>query len=209
MTSQEWLRILGLFSSENRRLSSDHIAICNFKVWSREGDAWCLVIEHKGMALSCIRWSSDSIWGKGSSQRSSTEKTPQGIGHCLRPIEYSSSVWTMHLDAWFKFQVSLYGIKSWTQWSLWVPSNSGSFINLWKYRELQPQLSTWPRASRPAQARNQEGPGMREALTFYPHIRACNPNNLFDFNICYFLSFLVMGAFFTMVSSCPTEVNEK
>lgn len=64
MTYQDWLRILGLFSSEKRRLSYLHLAICNTSRCEAEREtlisfAQCLVIKHKGMALSCIRCSLD------------------------------------------------------------------------------------------------------------------------------------------------------
>jgi len=34
----------------------------------------------------------------------------------------------MLLDIWFNFQVALCGVKSWTWWSSWVPSNSGEWF---------------------------------------------------------------------------------
>ena len=37
----------------------------------------------------------------------------------------SRSIWTMLSDIGFEFWVALCGARSWTWWSLWVPSNSG------------------------------------------------------------------------------------
>lgn len=72
--NDDWLRVPGLFSSEKRRLSSDHIPVCSPSRCRAQSEtlissAQCLVIEHKGMALSCIRWSLDRMWGQGSSLR--------------------------------------------------------------------------------------------------------------------------------------------
>lgn len=58
------------------------------------------------------------------------EQAAQENGHDTKDWQNSSSILTMHSDTWFNFWVVLQGASSWSQWSLWVPSNLEHSVNV-------------------------------------------------------------------------------
>jgi len=52
------------------------------------------------------------------------ERAAQGCGHPLS-CQSARSVWTPLSEIGFGFSLVVHGARSWTQWSLQVPSNSG------------------------------------------------------------------------------------
>ena len=88
----------------------------------------------EGIAWSCDREGSGWISGNDSSPEDgqALEQSLQGRGH-TSSFWSSRSIWTTLSDIWSEFWVVLCGARSWTQWSLWVLSNSGYSMTLLFY----------------------------------------------------------------------------
>lgn len=123
---------LGLFCLKKRRRGGPHggLQLPHKGIRSEDADPalWQPATGPKSYWNGIKLWWGGSGWlsGKGSSLRgwsgtsdSSGKWSQHWACHSWR------SIWTTLSDIWSDFWVVLCGGRSWTQWSMWVPSNLG------------------------------------------------------------------------------------
>lgn len=134
MTYEEYLRSFGLFNPEKRRLREELMeAYSHLKeVEALLSSPWdqrykpcklCGAVSGEvevGYVEKVLQ--QDSGWA--------LEQAAQENGHDTKDWQNSSSILTMHSDTWFNFWVVLQEASSWSQWSLWVPSNLEHSVNV-------------------------------------------------------------------------------
>lgn len=134
MTYEEYLRSFGLFNPEKRRLREKLMEVYSHlkEVEALLSSPWdqrykpcklCGAVSGEvevGYVEKVLQ--QDSGWA--------LEQAAQENGHDTKDWQNSSSILTMHSDTWFNFWVVLQGASSWSQWSLWVPSNLEHSVNV-------------------------------------------------------------------------------
>lgn len=133
MTYEEYLRSFGLFNPEKRLREELMEAYSHLKeVEALLSSPWdqrykpcklCGAVSGEvevGYVEKVLQ--QDSGWA--------LEQAAQENGHDTKDWQNSSSILTMHSDTWFNFWVVLQEASSWSQWSLWVPSNLEHSVNV-------------------------------------------------------------------------------